>query len=132
MRKSLTTIVLASCFLTVFAAGTKTSTTISKVPPNGVLTAKKPIYTLALNSNPTTGYAWFMVSYPKDLVDVVGHQYVASTSGLMGAGGVDKWQFKALKSALALPHVIKIQMMYARPWEINDQSPVQTFYLVTD
>src|SRR3990167_250336 len=42
-------------------------------PANGVMTAQRPFYTLQLNSNPTTGYSWFIVSYPHNLVKIVKH-----------------------------------------------------------
>lgn len=100
-------------------------------PANGVLTADKPIYTLRLNSNPTTGYSWFLVSYPNNLLTVVSHQYTPPKTQMPGAGGVEVWQFQANEDAFSAPRVIKITMMYARPWEINDQSPTQSFYVVT-
>ena len=101
-------------------------------PANGVMTVERPYFTLQLNSNPTTGYSWFVVSYPRNLLKVVKHQYVPSTSKLIGAGGTEIWVFQALPAALAAPTVIKVIMMYARPWEINDKSTTQTFYMATN
>ena len=100
-------------------------------PANGVVTSKNPVYTLRLNSNPTTGFSWFMVSYPKNLVNITKHKFIPPNSKLIGAGGVSVWQFKATPEALAVPTVIKVEMMYARPWGISSQSTVQTFYIVT-
>ena len=101
-------------------------------PANGMLTAKHPIYTLRLNSNPTTGFSWFVVSYPEHLVKIIKHEYLPPQTQRIGAGGVEVWQFQATKAALAVPTVIKVTLMYARPWEINDQSTVQSFYMVTN
>ena len=61
----------------VSAPTTPPPTTVSNVAPaNGMLTTAHPSYTLQLNSNPTTGYRWMMVSYPRDLVTIVQHTYV--------------------------------------------------------
>jgi len=131
---------LLSLLVPMISFAGKTSTTSlpaatksprSVAPANGVLTQEKPIYTLRLNSNPTTGFSWFMVDYPKKLVHVIKHQYVSPKSKLVGAGGYELWTFQATKAALAFPQVVKIVMMYARPWEINDQSTTQSFYITT-
>ena len=103
----------------------------NKAPVNTVLTSKQPIYTLHLKSNPTTGYSWFVVSYPDKYVKLTKHAYLPPSSKLMGAGGYDLWQFSATPAAFLAPRVIKIRLMYARPWEINSKTPVQTFYAVT-
>jgi len=100
-------------------------------PANGTLTADHPVYTLQLNSNPTTGYSWFLVSYPNNLLSISKHEYVAPQTNMPGAGGYEIWQFTASAEAFVAPRVIKIEMLYARPWEINDQSTKQSFYVVT-
>jgi predicted secreted protein len=98
---------------------------------NGILTKTQPVYSLRLNSNATTGYAWFLVSYPHRLIKVVQHRYVAPKRKMPGAGGYEVWQFKAKKAALAYPQVIQVKMLYARPWEVQNLDAAQAFYLVT-
>jgi len=122
------------------ASSTSSQSTKVAAPVNGLLTVKQPIYTLRLNSNPTTGYSWLMVSYPSKLLTVVKHQYIPNSppakkdqkqaGPILGAGGSEIWQFKAKKTAFAFPRLVKIKMMYARPWNIGDQSTTQTFYAV--
>jgi predicted secreted protein len=108
-----------------------TSQPNQSVQANGILTKKQPIYSLRLNSNPTTGYSWLLVSYPRKLVKVLSQQYVAPKKMTPGAGGYEVWQFKARKEALAFPRVIQIKMIYARPWEVSNLDTAQTFYVVT-
>ncbi len=100
-------------------------------PANGTVTASKPVYTLRLNSNPTTGYSWFIMSYPAQLVKIVKHQFVPPNSKLMGAGGTSVWQFKATPLALSVPTIIPIKMIYTRPWSLSSDSTAQTFYIIT-
>lgn len=100
-------------------------------PAKGMVTSDHPVYALQLNSNPSTGYSWFLVSYPSDLLTISQHTYVPPSTDRVGAGGYEVWEFTAKPEAFIAPRVMKIQMMYARPWEINDQSTKQTFYLVS-
>lgn len=136
----LTTLLALLCVGNIFAATNNTpatqapssaSTPSPKTPVNGVITASQPIYTLHLKSNPTTGFSWFLVSYPKKSMSLIKHVYLPPNSKLIGAGGYEIWQFKANSNAFVAPQILKIKMMYARPWEINSQTPVQTFYVVT-
>lgn len=96
---------------------------------NGSLTPSHPSYTLHLNSNATTGFRWLIVAYPKDLLTLTKHQYVAPQTTLVGASGYEEWTFQATPFAFAAPRVIEIKMMYAQPWNISPQTLVQTFYL---
>ena len=100
-------------------------------PANGTLTPEPPVYTLPLNSNPTTGYSWFLVSYPSDLLSITKHEYIPPKTNMAGAGGYEVWVFTAKPEAFVAPRALKIQMVYARPWEVNDQMTAQTFYVAT-
>lgn len=97
----------------------------------GVIKQSQPIYTLHLPANPTTGYSWFLVSYPEKDMQVLKHIYLAPNAKQVGAGGYDVWQFKAKASAFTVPRVFEIKMMYARSWMISKDTPVKTFYVVT-
>jgi inhibitor of cysteine peptidase len=107
------------------------SATTAKAPANGMVTAKNPNYTLKLSSNATTGYSWFVLSYPHNLVQVVSHKYIAPNTQMAGAPGTSVWQFKVKKAALAVPTIIQIKMLYARPWEVHSEAGAQNFYIVT-
>jgi len=69
-------------------------------------------FVIALEANPTTGYMWSLAQ-PLDekAVKLVKEKYT-SQSNLVGAGGVDRWEFKALTKGQT-----KIVLKYSRAWE---------------
>ena len=81
-------------------------------------------FCLELAANPTTGYSWHLAK-PLDsgLVELndSDFQQDPATKGLMGAGGVERWIFKALA-----PGQTVIELAYKRPWE-KEQPPVRRF-----
>lgn len=96
-----------------------------------VLGKDNPEFTIKLASNPTTGYSWMIKGYKMGLVTVVGHKFQPPISQLVGAGGVDVWTFKLAPEAFNAPHVLKIKMLYARPWDVSDNNKEQEFTVVT-
>ena len=83
-------------------------------------------FIVALNSNPTTGYAWTLKDAGDgQVVTKVVDFYQNEASGdepLVGQGGRHYWQFKALQAGSA-----PLQLVYARPWE--SVQPAQVFNL---
>ncbi|HTY13234.1 MAG TPA: protease inhibitor I42 family protein [Candidatus Omnitrophota bacterium] len=69
-------------------------------------------FTLSMASNATTGYGWKLASSPSPEVMMIGHKYIAPNSKLVGAGGKEIWQFKALKKGKKT-----LIFNYVRPWE---------------
>ena len=67
-------------------------------------------FILSLDSNPTTGYAW-QAQFDDELLELMGTNFVPS-SGLIGAGGVDSFEFRALKECDT-----EITMVYKKSWE---------------
>ena len=73
-------------------------------------------FVIALGSNPTTGYSW-QASYDKTMLELVGGQSTYKPAKeakelVVGAGGVEYFQFKALKTGET-----EITLVYRRPWE---------------
>jgi len=71
-------------------------------------------FVIALGSNPTTGYMW-QVSHDKNMLDLVESKYEMgkeAKQGVVGAGGVELFRFKALKIGRT-----EITIVYKRPWE---------------
>ena len=71
-------------------------------------------FVIALDSNPTTGYSW-QASYDESILELVGKSYELgkeAKQGAVGAGGVEYFQFKALKAGKT-----EITLVYKRPWE---------------
>jgi inhibitor of cysteine peptidase len=80
--------------------------------------------TIALESNPTTGFSW-QSDYDKTLLNLVSNEYKAKEvdKNVVGSGGTQYFKFKALKSGKAT-----VTLSYRRPWETpsaNDKK--QTF-----
>ena len=72
---------------------------------------------MKIESNPTTGYQW-TTKVESEFIDVVKEDYV-SNSDLIGAGGIQEFDFKALKAGKTI-----IVMNYGRSWEPN---PINTY-----
>jgi len=71
-------------------------------------------FVIALGSNPTTGYSW-QESHDEAMLKLAEKTYEQGEQakmGLVGAGGVEYFRFKALKTGET-----KITMSYKRSWE---------------
>ena len=74
----------------------------------------KQEFIVGLGSNPTTGYGW-EESHDDTILELVKKTYEPgkeAEEGVVGAGGVDFFQFKALKTGET-----KITLSYKRPGE---------------
>lgn len=67
-------------------------------------------FLLTLESNPTTGYAW-TAHFDEECLELVGSDFEPSSS-LLGAGGVESFEFRALKQGTT-----QVTMFYERSWE---------------
>jgi inhibitor of cysteine peptidase len=71
-------------------------------------------FVIAIDANPTTGYDW-EVSFDETILELVEKTYKLAEEAepeIVGAGGVDYFRFKALKTGEA-----EINMVYKRSWE---------------
>jgi len=71
-------------------------------------------FVIALGSNPTTGYGW-QESYDETVLTLVEKTYrpgEEANKGVVGAGGVEYFRFKALKTGET-----EITLVYKRLWE---------------
>ncbi len=74
-------------------------------------------FTIALKSNPTTGYDWEYTS-TYAWIQSLGKTYQSDNTGLIGSGGTDTFTFKAQSNGTAT-----LVFTYKRSWEttIADQ-----------
>lgn len=83
-------------------------------------------FIIALSSNPTTGFSWTLKNAGDgQLITPVVDFYLSDadqTQSLVGQGGKEYWQFKALQAGST-----ELQLVYARPWE--SVQPAQVFNL---
>ncbi|MDH5695203.1 MAG: protease inhibitor I42 family protein [Dehalococcoidia bacterium] len=71
-------------------------------------------FVIALGSNPTTGYGW-QESHDETILELVEQRYEPgeeAEQGVVGAGGVEYFRFKALKAGKT-----QITLVYKRPFE---------------
>ena len=71
-------------------------------------------FVIALGSNPTTGYSW-QESHDETMLKLVEKTYEPgeeAKQGMVGAGGVELFRFKALETGET-----EITLVYKRPWE---------------
>ena len=89
---------------------------------------KAQVLRVDLQANPTTGYNWQVVEKSNQgILSQLGEpDYVSGSSakeGLVGAGGIQTYRFKAVKSGKAI-----ILFEYKRAWE-GDQEPAKKYLL---
>lgn len=80
-------------------------------------------FTIALESNPTTGYSWQLAGdLDEEIVEEIGSEYVQEPGSeeMVGAGGTEYWTFKASGAGETT-----ISLEYVRPWE-EEEPPVET------
>lgn len=69
-------------------------------------------FIIALGSNQTTGYGW-QESHDQSMLELLEKVYKEQAQeGVVGAGGVEYFRFKALKAGET-----EITLTYQRPWE---------------
>lgn len=70
-------------------------------------------FTIALDSNPTTGYNW-EETHDTSMLSLVEDKYAPDekAKGLVGAGGTQYYRFKALKKGDT-----EVTLVYKRTWE---------------
>jgi predicted secreted protein len=69
-------------------------------------------FTVALASNPSTGYSWTLAQSPPSWLVQVDKTYVATNPGVIGSGGTEHWTFRATVAGSAT-----LVFQYERPWE---------------
>ena len=110
MKHLILVVMVAILLVTGCAGGVKTYTDSTQT----INTGTNQEFIIALDSNPTTGYSW-QASYDESVLELVGKSYEMgeeAKQGVVGAGGVEYFQFKVLKAGKT-----EITLVYKRPWE---------------
>lgn len=77
---------------------------------------------VALPSNPSTGYRWELTSDASPLLKLINAEYYSpAKENIVGAGGTSTWRFQAVAAGEA-----QLMLVYQRPWSSNDE-PVAMF-----
>lgn len=89
-------------------------------------------FSIKLESNPTTGYSWFLGEYDANLIKPIRHGFEkADQKESMGAPNYEVWTFQALPNAFSVPQITSIELVYARPWQKKEDIKQLEFQVVT-
>jgi len=100
--------------------GAKDAASASEVPEynnpgDTIKTESGQVFVIALDSNRTTGYEWQIEQpFDKMALESVGVEYVKGPNDMPGAGGKEKWTFRAL---VFRRETVPLSLKYVRPWE---------------
>jgi inhibitor of cysteine peptidase len=72
--------------------------------------AVNEVFTITLDSNPTTGYRW-EVNYDDNFLELIFRKFHQLSDGI-GSGGQEEFDFRGLT-----PCETKVEMIYKREWE---------------
>ena len=84
--------------------------------------AKSSEITIALPSNPTTGYEWSIVSYDGKILNLISSEYVAPKTKLVGAGGNRVFTFSVIRDKSCCTKDTHVIFQYARSWDTKDNA----------
>jgi inhibitor of cysteine peptidase len=84
-------------------------------------------FNITLDANPTTGYQWKLSdNFTEGVVKLVGSEYVAPETEMVGVGGKEVWTFEGVRSGETT-----VELEYVRPWETGVEPAVVKSFGVT-
>mgnify|MGYP000392009298 CR=1 FL=1 len=116
--KKLLILVLVGVITATLVAGCAAEVKTCTDPGQAISVGVNQEFVIGLDSNPTTGYSW-QESYDETMLELVGSTYKPgekAEQGVVGAGGVEYFRFKALKTGET-----EVTLVYKRPWEEEAQ-----------
>jgi predicted secreted protein len=113
------------------APNTISPTQVSNPSQSIVVEKSNPQFSITLASNRTTGYAWQLLDYDKQLLTLAKHTYIKPVNAMPGAGGKEIWIFKVNDAAFTTPQTMQVNLLYARPWNVKDNSKHVVFTVKT-
>ena len=83
-----------------------------------IKTTKGETLVVTLFSNGTTGFSWDENAQIADseILQQLGHQYIAAETDVIGAPGEEQWTFEAVNAGTTTIH-----LEYSRPWENGEK-----------
>ncbi|MCB1827127.1 MAG: protease inhibitor I42 family protein [Coxiellaceae bacterium] len=104
------------CFVAVALASVQSSDYNKPI----MVKSSMPQVTVTLPGNKTTGYSWFLESYDATYIRPMKQQYKAPQQDIPGAPGESVWTFRILDTAFEVPRILRVKMVYGRPWDLAD------------
>ncbi|OGT58085.1 MAG: hypothetical protein A3F14_06015 [Gammaproteobacteria bacterium RIFCSPHIGHO2_12_FULL_43_28] len=130
-------VLLVSLSMNVFAANNSSTHpdndkyVYTQDKENIVVNADHPEFTLKLESNPSTGYAWFLREYDADIIQPVKRVFRKNEKKLLGAPGSEFWTFRIKSAGFVVPQLTTLRMVYTRPWQGAESSTQLLFHVTT-
>jgi predicted secreted protein len=128
IKATLAILFIASLLIGCTPAASPTPVPATPATPSGALEFSNPEqrisvpvdvpFIITLNSNPTTGYTW-KETYDNTMLKMV-KRYTPASSGMVGAGGVERFEFQGIRSGDT-----EISLIYWRSFEPNNP-PLET------
>ena len=86
-------------------------------------------FTIVLNSNPSTGFAWYFSPNLDDILTLKSHKYSREASAKPGSPGEESWTFKVATDRLKAPLIFNLSFVYIRAWEPDKPESAQIVVL---
>ena len=83
-------------------------------------------FKIEVESNPSTGYKWHLLSFDEDIVKLVSSEFVSKLTNHVGSLGREHFNFEAKKKGST-----SIKLVYRRTWEKQPMKPKEYFVIVT-
>lgn len=99
-----------------------------------IVTKSSPSFTITVQSNPTTGYSWFLKGYTTNLLVPVENKFyppqqTGSDKLVVGIPGYEEWTFRAKPEAFVVPQLASVTLIYLRPWD-EQSSHITNFKVI--
>lgn len=127
-----------SCAAPFTAANASTSdassNSITFTDPQKPIIVKKshPLFSITMQSNPTTGFLWSLKSFDPALIKPVRRTFHPPIkNSLLGKGGYEEWVFAVKPAGFLVPQTTSIALIYARYSELEG-AQISNFRVVTN
>ena len=124
------TFVFVVFLLCVMSAGSVVASVKSEDAQDSVIVnAKTKAATITLKSTPSTGYRWYLKSYPSDIFSSVNYDYLPPSQEMPGSPGKAQFTFKVSGQASTVPRIVPVVLVNARSWEPSS-GQIKTIWIV--
>lgn len=94
-----------------------------------VASSTDPEFTIKIQSNPSTGFSWFLRDYNDKLLQPLTRKVLSAEK--VGEAQYEVWTFRLKPAAFIVPQQTLIRFVYVRPWENEEASKQLVFKIST-
>lgn len=95
-----------------------------------IVKKSQPLFSITLQSNPTTGFLWSLKNYDSAIIKPIRKIYHPAKTTLIGRGGYEQWTFAVKPAGFVVPQTTNITLIYARYSELEG-AQLSNFKVVT-